>query len=115
MGDRVVLRLNQFSMNVKSLREFLDTCTGLGLGPHGRIVYAQDREGRPCLVAELPERAAEALEKSRRGKAPTRAQQAVADQLEGRREAVQSGLPVAGHVPAVARGGKILKTGKGKA
>lgn len=114
MGDRVVLRLSEYSMTLKSFQEFLDTCGVLGLGPRGKIVYSEDSEGHPCLVANLPEKAAEALEKERRLKTPTKVQTAVRDQLQGRREAVKAGNPLPGHLPAVAKGGKVLKTGKKK-
>lgn len=114
MGARVVLRLTQYTMNRKSLQTFLDQCEENGLGPHGKIVYAVDSEGKPCLVAELPERASDALEKRQTPKGPTKAQEAVREQLQGRREAVESGAPVPGHVPAVAKGGRVLKSRKKK-
>lgn len=114
MGARIVLRLNKYTMNRKSLREFLDKAEELGLRQNDPITYALDHEGKPCLVAELPERAVEGLERKTRLKTPTMAQQAVRDQLQARRAAVETGEAVTGHVPAVARNGKVLKTRKKK-
>ena len=99
-------------MTAKALREFLDQCEAHGLGPRGKIVYAADSEGHPCLVAELPERSAETLERQRRPKTPTKAQEAVRGQLETRRAAVRGGGTVPGHVPPVAKNGRVLKTRK---
>lgn len=114
MGQRVVLRLTKYTMNSASLRKFLDTAEELGLGPRGLIEYALDSKGCPCLVAELPDRAAEALTRVRRPKTPTKAQEAVRGQLEARRDAVRSGTAVPGHVPPVAKGGRVLRTRKKK-
>ena len=112
MGQRVVLRLTKYTMNPKSLREFLDTAESLGLGPRGTIYYARSANGDGCLVAELPERAAEALKRTRRPETPTKAQQAVRGQLQARQDAVKTGAPVPGHVPPVARRGRVLRTRK---
>lgn len=114
MGARVVLRLNRYTMNRKSLREFLDKTEELGTRQLDEIVYALDHEGNPCLVAELPERAVEGLERKTRPAPPTKAQAAVADQLQGRRKAVADGQPLPGHVPPVAKNGRVLKTRKKK-
>jgi hypothetical protein len=114
MGARVVIRLNKYSMTVGSFEEFLKNCKENGLGPRGKIEYRVDPEGNVCLVAELPERAVESLTRSRTPKEPTKARKAVRGQLQARQEAVRSGRPVPGHVPAVVKGGKVLKTRKKK-
>lgn len=114
MGVRIVLRLNEYTMNEQSFQEFLDKARELGLRRRDPIVYALDHEGRACLVAELAERPVEALVRKVRPKQPTKAQAAVSDQLQGRHAAVQSGQPVPGHVPPVAKRGKVLKTRKKK-
>lgn len=114
MGQRAVLRMNRYTMNPVSLRKFLDTIEELGLGPRGKIELRRDDKGEWCLVAELPERAAEALERASRPETPTKAQQAVRGQLRERREAVKAGGPVPGHVPPVAKGGRVLKTRRKK-
>lgn len=114
MGARIVLRLNKYTMNRKSLQEFLDKAEELGLRQNDEIVYALDHEGRPCLVAELPERAVEGLERKARLREPTKAQQAVREQLQSRRAAVKTGSAVPGHVPPVAKNGRVLKTRKKK-
>jgi len=112
MGQRVVLRLNKYTMTAASMRGFLDTAEKLGFPPRGLIVYMQNAAGEPCLVAELPDRAAEALERAKRPREPTKARRAVTEQLQARAEAVKSGSTVPGHVPPVAKGGRVLKTRK---
>lgn len=112
MGARVVLRLNKYTMNRQSFQEFLKKLEELDVPMRAPITYMLDHEGRPCLVAELPEKAAERVERRARVKEPTKAQQAVREQLQGRRAAVRSGQPLPGHVPAVAKNGRVLKTRK---
>lgn len=114
MGVRVVLRLNKYTMNRQSFQEFLNKTEELGLRQRDPITYMQDHEGNPCLVAEIPERAAEAVVRRVRPKTPTKAQAAVREQLQGRREAVRDGKPLPGHVPAVVKNGRVLKTRKKK-
>lgn len=114
MGQRVVLRLNKHTMNPASLRKFLDTLEELGVGPRGEIYYARGANGDGLLVAELPERAAEALDRASRPQAPTKAREAVRGQLQARQEAVKAGGPVPGHVPPVAKGGRVLRTRRKK-
>lgn len=112
MGARVVLRLNKYTMTRQSFQEFMNKLEELDVPMRAPIVYALDHEGRPCLVAELPEKAAERVERRVRVKEPTKAQKAVREQLQGRREAVKAGQPLSGHVPAVAKNGRVLKTKK---
>jgi hypothetical protein len=112
VSQRVILRLTEFSMRLGSFRTFLETAEKYGAGPRAVITYMVDSSGHPCLCLELPEKAAEALEKAVRPLKPTRAQEAVSGQLQARKEAVRTGQPVPGHVPAVAKGGKVLKVRK---
>jgi hypothetical protein len=110
--QQVVARLTDFSMNLGTLKAFVETAEKLGAGVRAKVRYAVDAKGTPCLVLELPERAAEALEKASAPPKPTRVQEAVTGQLEARKRAVRSGVPVPGHVPPVARRGKLLKPGR---
>lgn len=114
MGQRVVLRLIKYTMNPASLRKFLDTLDELGVGPRGDIELCRDANGEWRLVAEIPERAAEALKRASRPETPTKARQAVTGQLKARQEAVKAGAPVPGHVPPVAKNGRLLKTRRKK-
>lgn len=112
MSQRVVLRLTEYSMRLGSLRTFLETAEKSGAGPRAKVEYMVDAQGSPCLCVELPERASEALEKVSAPRKPTKAQVAVREQLQTRAEAVRTGQPVPGHVPAVAKNGKTLKVRK---
>lgn len=112
MAQRVVVRLTEWTLSVASLKVFLQKCEDLGVGPRGKVHYAVDDNQVPCFYVELPERAADALLRAAAGPRATKAQQAVSGQLTARKEAVSSGQKVPGHVPAVARGGKVLKTRK---
>lgn len=114
MGQRIVLRLTEWTMTAKALREFCDKMDELGIGPRTKIYYAVDGNGVPCFYAELPQSASAALTKAATPPRPTKAQQAVRGQLQARAEAVKAKQPLPGHVPAVARGGRVLKTRKKK-
>lgn len=108
------MRLSKWTQNVETMEQFLHQVRELGAGPRAVVNYAVDAQGIPCLYVELPEKAAEALERRQRPKPPTKAQKAVRDQLESRQKAVRSGQPVPGHVAPVARDGKVLRIRKKK-
>lgn len=115
MTQRIVMRFNRdYETLFGALTFLVDQGKELGVGTRGKVQFAVDAEGVPCLTVELPERAAEALERSAAGPRATKAQEAVRGQLQARREAVRSGEPVPGHVPPVAKRGRMLKTGKKK-
>lgn len=115
MTQRIVMRFGKDYETLFGALEFLvDQGRALGVGTRSKVQFAVDAEGIPCLTVELPERAAEALERSAVGPKATKAQEAVRGQLQARREAVRSGDPVPGHVPPVAKRGRMLKTRKKK-
>lgn len=113
MTQRIVMRFNHdYETLFGALCFLVDQGRELGVGTRSKVQYAVDAEGVPCLYVELPERAAEALERAAAGPRATKAQQAVRGQLQARAEAVRSGEPVPGHVPPVAKRGRVLKTTK---
>ena len=112
MTQQVVARLSGYAMNLGTLKHFVETAEELGAGTRAKVRYEVDDEGIPRLCLELPERAAEALERASRPPKPTKAQEAVRDQLQARDEAVKAREPVPGHVPPVAKRGKTLKKPK---
>lgn len=114
MTQQVVARLTEFSMNLGTLETFSRTARELGSGPRAKIHFTMDVSGTWCLVLELPERAAEALERAVLPPKPTKAQEAVRGQLQDRQEAVRSGAQVSGYVPPVVKRGRMLKKPKGK-
>lgn len=114
MSRRVVMRLSKWSQDIETVEKFLAQAKELGAGPKARLNYAVDANGVPCFYVELPEKAAEALEKRQRPRQPTKAQQAVREQLEARQKAVKAGKPVSGHVPPVAKNGKVIRLKKKK-
>lgn len=103
------MRLTDFSENIGTVQAFLDQARNHGAGPRAKITYAVDSNGIPCFYIELPESAVAALARKERPPVRTKAQQAVRDQVEARLAAVKAESPVPGHVPPVARRGKVLK------
>lgn len=101
MGQRVVMRLTDYSFTTRDLKVFLERAEELGVHSRTRLVYSQDSSGNAYICAEVPERAVESLRRKSAPPRRTKAQQAVSDQLSARKAAVQSGAPVPGHVPAV--------------
>lgn len=114
MSRRVVMRLSKWSQDIETVEKFFAQAKELGAGPRARMNYAVAADGTPCFYIELPEKAAEALEKRQRPKQPTKAQQAVKEQLEARQNAVRAGKPVPGHVAPVAQNGKVIRLRKKK-
>lgn len=108
------MRLSQWAQNIDTVEQFIAQAKELGAGPRAKMHYAMDANGQPCFYVELPEKAAEALEKRQQPKQPTKAQQAVRDQLEARKRAVRSGEPVPGHMAPVAKDGKVIRIRKKK-
>lgn len=109
MSRRAVMRLNQWTQDIKTVRELLDQAEANGAGPRSKLVYAVDSDGHPCFYIDLPDRATEALEKRKRPKPKTKAQQAVTEQLEARKRAVEAGEKVPGHVAPVAKNGRPIR------
>lgn len=115
MTQRIVMRFSRDYETLWGALEFMvDQGRAVGLGTRSKVQFAVDANGVPCLFVELPERAAEALARSAAGPKTTKAQEAVSGQLRARKEAVQTGEPVPGHVPPVVKHGRVLKTGKKK-
>lgn len=114
MSQRVVMHLTQWSQNIQTVQEFLNYALEAGAGPRSKVVYAVDADGRPCFYVDLPAGAAEAMKRRTRTKEPTKAQKAVREQLEARQAAVEAGERVSGHVPPVAKGGKVLRVKRRK-
>lgn len=108
MSKRVVMVLTNWSQNLSNVRKFLDQAESLGAGQNAKIHYAVDSKGQPCFYVELPRTAAEELERQRTPKPPSKAQQAVLDQLKAREKKVKAGIPVSGHVKPVIRNGKLV-------
>lgn len=107
MSRRVVMRLNEWTQDIKTVRELLDQAEEHGAGPRSKLIYAIDSDGHPCFYIDLPDRAVEAEQRRKRSKAPTKAQEAVREQLEARREALAAGEEVPGYVPPVAKNGRV--------
>lgn len=99
-------------MNLGSLKTFIENAENLGVGPRAKVQYAVNAEGVPVLYVVLPPRAADAVLRAAAGRKPTKAQEAVREQLQARREAVRAGEKVPGHMPPVAKGGRKLKVRK---
>lgn len=108
MSYRAVLRLTEHTETIERMEAFLAQARELGAGPRTKVAYMADPSGRPVLVIELPEKAAEAFEKAATPKRATKAQQAVRGQLEARDKAVRAKQPVPGHVKPVAKQGKVI-------
>lgn len=109
MSKRVVLRLTKWSQDIENVEKFLSHARELGADQKSKLEYAVDANGQPCFYIVLPEKAAEALDRKLRPKAPSKAQAAVKSQLEAHRDAVKSGKKVPGHVSPVVRDGKVVK------
>lgn len=113
MTQRVVMRFgHDYTSLFNALETLVEQSKSLGVGPRSKVQLAVDAQGTPCLYVELPERAAEALDRSAAGRKPTKAREAVTEQLAARKKAVRSGEPVPGHVPPVAKKGRVLKVRK---
>jgi hypothetical protein len=102
------MRLTKWSQDLGNVEKFLAHAKELGAGPRAKLMYAVDADGHPCFYVELPEKAAEALDRKQRPRTPSKAKQAVEKQLTARKEAVKVGNPVSGYVPPVARNGKVI-------
>lgn len=115
MPYRAVLRLTQYTQTVGYIEQFLAQVRELGVSGSTRITYMLTEDTQePVLVVELPEKAATAFETSVKPKPPTKAQQAVTDQLAARKQAVKAKQPVPGHVDPVAKNGKVIVRRKRK-
>jgi hypothetical protein len=108
VSKRVVLRLTKWSQDVANVRKFLDEAESLGAEPNAKLHYAVDANGQPCFYIVLPEKAAEAIDRKRTPKAPSKAQAAVQKQIQQHRAKVKSGEKVA-HVTPIVRNGEIRK------
>jgi hypothetical protein len=108
VSKRVVMRLTNWSQDIGNVEAFLERAKSLGCGPRAKINYAVDQHGHPCFYIVLPEEASKALERQRKPKAPSKAQQVVQAQLKAREKAVKSGEPVPGYVKPAVRDGKII-------
>jgi hypothetical protein len=103
VSRRAVLRLTDFSSTIADGLAFLQYMQELGCGPRTRFQYQVDEHGKPCLVVELPEKAAVVIERKERSPVRTKTQQAVRDRVEARQAAVAAGEPVSGHEKPITR------------
>jgi hypothetical protein len=103
------MRLKGHRAQAASLREFVVQMDKYELGPRAAVCYGIGDDGIPVLFVEIPEKLPAGLAKKPGTRRPTKAQQAVTEQLEARKAAVRAREPVPGHVPPVKGAKKTVR------
>lgn len=109
MPQRIAMRLKEHRAQAASLREFVAQMDKFELGPRTKVCYGIGDDGIPVLFVEIPEKAAAGLKPKPGTRRPTKAQQAVTDQIQARKDAVAAKEDVPGHVAPVKGAKKTVR------